>query len=141
MKEKETPPEQCADIKLRIQETQNRAAIAVNTNLLYPYWEIGTYVSRVQKELGWGSNVVKTLSGDIWTAFPEMQGFSVRNLKYMIRFADKYQPGYLSELVKVASSKTIDNQYVPKVKPVTALLASENIKKVQTASALIYYCQ
>jgi len=100
MNEKETQLKQFAAIKQRIQETQNRAAIAVNTNLLYLYWEIGTFVSRAQRELGWGSNVVKNLSDEIRTTFPEMKGFSVRNLIYLIRFADKYQPSYLSGLVK-----------------------------------------
>ena len=122
MKKKETQLEQFAIIKQRIQETQNRAAIAVNTNLLYLYWEIGTYVSRAQKGLGWGSNVVKELSDEIRTAFPEMKGFSVRNIKYMIRFAEMYQASYLSELVKGVSYNDTDNQNVTKMQTTSALL-------------------
>jgi predicted nuclease of restriction endonuclease-like (RecB) superfamily len=44
----------------------------------------------LQKEKGWGSKVIDQLSQDLKSAFPDMKGFSTRNLKYMRQFADEY---------------------------------------------------
>ena len=149
MKKKETQLEQFAIIKQRIQETQNRAAIAVNTNLLYLYWEIGTYVSRAQKELGWGSNVVKELSDEIRTAFPKMTGFSVRNIKYMIRFATTYDISSISKYdvlsisdnsnSEIEASQYTDIEHDAKVQPAAALLPDNINEKVQPLAALVDY--
>ena len=51
------------------------------------YWEIGQDILARQAEQGWGAKVIERLAHDLRTAFPEMQGFSVRNLKYMRAFA------------------------------------------------------
>ncbi|GAA2225585.1 hypothetical protein GCM10009851_06720 [Herbiconiux moechotypicola] len=40
-----------------------------------------------QSSGGWGSKVIARLAGDLRTAFPEMKGFSPRNLTYMRTFA------------------------------------------------------
>ena len=50
-----------------------------------PYPKFG-----LQKEQGWGSKVIDQLSRDLKSAFPEMKGFSVTNLKYMRKFAAEY---------------------------------------------------
>jgi hypothetical protein len=45
---------------------------------------------RHQKEKGWGAKVIDRLAVDLRLAFPEMQGFSSRNLKYMRAFSEAY---------------------------------------------------
>ena len=60
---------------------------AVNTELIRLYWEIGNEILKRQEELGWGAKVIPQLSKDLMAEFPEMKGFSVRNLKYMRLFA------------------------------------------------------
>ena len=51
------------------------------------YWDIGRSILDKQADQGWGSRVIDRLAGDLREAFPEMKGFSPRNLKYMRAFA------------------------------------------------------
>jgi predicted nuclease of restriction endonuclease-like (RecB) superfamily len=79
-----------ASIKERIQSAQVRAAVAVNRELVMLYWGIGTEITRRQKAEGWGTKVIENLGRDLKSSFPEMQGLSPRNLKYMKAFADAW---------------------------------------------------
>ena len=54
------------------------------------YWDIGQGILRKQKEEGWGAKVIDRLSADLAKAFPDMKGFSPRNLKYMRAFAESW---------------------------------------------------
>lgn len=75
------------DLKTQIHEAQQRAAQAINLELVVLYWQIGNAILLRQDKQGWGAKVVDRLAHDLRTAFPDMQGFSVRNLKYMRAFA------------------------------------------------------
>ena len=44
----------------------------------------------LQSQQGWGSKIIDTLSKDLKREFPNMKGFSVRNLKYMRQFTSVY---------------------------------------------------
>ncbi len=77
-------------IKTRIQQTQLRAVVAVNKELILLYWQIGKAILERQQEEGWGTKVIDHLSADLHASFPQMRGFSVRNLKYMRAFAQAY---------------------------------------------------
>ena len=79
-----------ASIKERIQSAQVRASLAVNNELVLLYWGIGNEITRRQKEEGWGTKVIDTLARDLKRSFPDMQGFSLRNLKYMKAFAEAW---------------------------------------------------
>jgi len=79
-----------AELKLRIHTAQQRATLAVNRELVLLYWQIGRDILTRQAEQGWGANVVERLSQDLRTAFPEMKGFSPRNLKYMRAFSEAW---------------------------------------------------
>jgi len=74
------------DLKARIHRAQQRAALAVNRALVLLYWQIGRDILARQAEQGWGAMVIERLAHDLRTAFPEMKGFSPRNLKYMRAF-------------------------------------------------------
>ena len=78
------------DLKERISQTQVRAAIALNTELVLLYWQIGRDILTRQQQQGWGAKVINRLATDLRSAFPEMKGFSPRNLKYMRAFAETY---------------------------------------------------
>jgi predicted nuclease of restriction endonuclease-like (RecB) superfamily len=54
------------------------------------YWHIGRDILQRQSRDGWGSKVIDRLSQDLRNAFPDMKGFSPRNLKYMRAFADAW---------------------------------------------------
>lgn len=87
-----------ADIKQRIQEAQVKAVVAVNQELLLLYWEIGQLIVERQTKQGWGTKVVEQLASDLKKTFPNMKGFSRRNLFYMRKFANTY-PNF--EIVQV----------------------------------------
>ncbi len=78
------------DLKARIHSAQQRAALAVNRELVMLYWQIGRDILARQAEQGWGAKVIERLAHDLRTAFPEMKGFSPRNLKYMRAFAEAW---------------------------------------------------
>ncbi len=77
-------------LKERIQNSQQRAALAVNGELILLYWDIGNEILKRQAEQGWGAKVIEKLATDLKTAFPELKGFSTRNLKYMKAFANSW---------------------------------------------------
>lgn len=79
------------DLKNRIHTSQLRAGLAVNKELILLYWDIGRQILHRQKEEGWGTKVIDRLARDLNREFPEMKGFSSRNLKYMRAFAAAYQ--------------------------------------------------
>ncbi|WP_028315958.1 PDDEXK nuclease domain-containing protein [Desulfatibacillum aliphaticivorans] len=89
-----TPPigyaDWLADLKARIHAAQQRAALAVNSELVTLYWQIGRDILARQAEQGWGSKVIDRLAQDLRKAFPDMKGFSPRNLKYMRAFAEAW---------------------------------------------------
>src|SRR6056297_3651662 len=69
------------DIKRRVRSAQLKAATAVNTALLEFYWSLGADIVEKQKNAAWGSGFLKQLSKDLMTEFPDMKGFSRRNLE------------------------------------------------------------
>jgi predicted nuclease of restriction endonuclease-like (RecB) superfamily len=79
-----------ADLKARIHTAQQRATLAVNRELVLLYWQMGRDILARQSEQGWGAKVIARLAHDLRAAFPEMKGFSPRNLKYMRAFAQAW---------------------------------------------------
>ena len=79
-----------ADLKGRIHSAQQRATLAVNRELVLLYWRIGHDILVRQADQGWGAKVIDRLAHDLRAAFPEMKGFSPRNLKYMRAFAQAW---------------------------------------------------
>lgn len=81
-----------ADLKARVRAAQVKAALSVNRELILLYWHIGREILRAQKAEGWGAKVVERLAKDLAAEFPEMGGFSARNLKYMRSFVEEWEP-------------------------------------------------
>ena len=79
-----------ARLKSQIQTAQVRAATAVNRELVILYWGIGKEILTRQQEDGWGAKVIERLAKDLRSEFPDMQGLSPRNLKYMRAFAEAW---------------------------------------------------
>jgi predicted nuclease of restriction endonuclease-like (RecB) superfamily len=76
-----------ADLKARIRQERLRVVLTSNAVMVLLYWDIGRSILDKQADQGWGSRVIDRLAGDLREAFPEMKGFSPRNLKYMRAFA------------------------------------------------------
>ena len=79
-----------AELKVKIHNAQQRATLAVNHELILLYWQIGRDILSRQAEQGWGAKVIERLTHDLRNLFPNMKGFSSRNLKYMRSFADTW---------------------------------------------------
>ena len=88
------PPDGYTDwvlaLKERIHTAQQRAALAVNQELVLLYWQIGQDILTRQSAEGWGAKVIDRLAHDLRNDFPDMKGFSPRNLKYMRAFAEAW---------------------------------------------------
>lgn len=74
-------------LKQRVHQAQTRAQRTVNTELVQPYWSIGKEILLRQEQQGWGSKTISRLAEDLRAEFPQMRGFSPRNLQYMTTFA------------------------------------------------------
>ncbi|MEQ5841427.1 hypothetical protein BWP39_11800 [Paraburkholderia acidicola] len=79
-----------AELKQRVEHARLRAAASVNRELVGLYWQIGRDILERQQREGWGTRVVDQLARDLKAAFPDMRGFSPRNLKYMRALAQAW---------------------------------------------------
>ncbi len=75
------------DLEQRIQSERLRIVLASNAAMILLYWEIGQSILEKQNAQGWGKKIIDRLSFDLREQFPEMKGFSPRNLGYMKAFA------------------------------------------------------
>lgn len=78
------------NLKTRIKQERLKAVFSANAALILMYWDIGALILEKQGKQGWGAKIIDRLSHDLKTAFPQMSGFSPRNLKYMRKFADSW---------------------------------------------------
>ena len=76
-----------SELKQQVRAARFTAQRRVNTELVRLYWGIGATILQRQGNEGWGSNVIGRLATDLRSEFPEMKGFSPRNLAYMRAFA------------------------------------------------------
>lgn len=79
-----------ANLKHNIHKTRLKIVLASNASMVLLYWDIGNRILNKQKTAGWGAKIIDRLAADLRTAFPEMKGFSPRNLKYMRAFAQAW---------------------------------------------------
>ena len=87
------------DLKNKISSSRYEASRAVNKELILLYWDIGNSILRKQESKGWGKKIIQQLSQDLAKAFPEMKGFSERNLDYMRHFAKLWPDVQISQQV------------------------------------------
>lgn len=98
-----------SDLKKRIRVTQLKAAINVNVEMLKFYWSLGEDICNKQKQYKWGANFMKSLSLDLRTEFPDVEGFSWSNL-YKIRKWYLFYSSQLEFLYQVGTKlQVVDN--------------------------------
>ncbi len=98
-----------ANLKEKIREARVRSALTLNAQLLSLYWEIGATIAQQERSEGWGAKTVERLSADLRDEFPDMQGLSPRNLRYMRDFAVAYPhfPNLQAPLAKLDSPQFV----------------------------------
>jgi predicted nuclease of restriction endonuclease-like (RecB) superfamily len=79
-----------AKLKASITQTRLQVIIASNAAMVHLYWEIGQQILDRQSHSGWGAKVIDRIAYDLQQAFPQMKGFSSRNIKYMRAFASAW---------------------------------------------------
>lgn len=77
-------------IKDLVFEGRRKIMFTANVQMSMMYYHIGKLILQRQEAEGWGSGVIDRLSADLKKSFPEQQGFSPRNLKYMRKFAEEW---------------------------------------------------
>ena len=100
-----------AEIKARIRTAQVKAALAANAELVLLYWQMGQRIAEMQAKEGWGAGVIPRLAADLHAEFPEMRGFSERNLKRMIAFYREYRDVFA--IGPQASAQLAGGEFVP----------------------------
>jgi hypothetical protein len=95
-----------ADLKIHIRQSQIKAMIKVNDEMLHLYWDLGHDIVVRQMDAVWGSGFYKNLSKELKVEFPDMQGFSVTNLKYCKYFYQFY-----------SQNEKIHQQLADKIRP------------------------
>ena len=87
------------NIKQEILKSQYKAMQAVNTEMIYMYWNIGKIIL---DNTEWGNKFIDNLSMDLKREFPDIQGFSSRNLRNMRNFYKEYPD---MEILQTLSAK------------------------------------
>ena len=74
------------EVSKRFRQSQIRAAVKVNDEMLRFYWSLGKDISRMSENAAYGTGFYKAISADLQDIFPNVHSFSVTNLKYMRYF-------------------------------------------------------
>ena len=109
-------------IKLKARQAQIRASVRVNSTLIEFYWELGEEIVLKQKNTNWGSGFLKNMSRDLMDEFPEVKGFSKRNLEFIRKW-------YLYYSQKDSITKQVVSQLalIPWGHNIVIIQKSENI--------------
>ncbi len=111
-------------VKEEIRQAQYKATLQVNRELILLYYHIGALIN---EHKSWGNKFIDNLAADIRMDFPQAKGYSVRNLKYMAKFAGVYEDdqfvqqvvaqipwGHITLLLDKLRDDTVRNWYVEK---------------------------
>jgi predicted nuclease of restriction endonuclease-like (RecB) superfamily len=87
------------ELKSKIRSVQIKAAIAVNSQLITFYWELGKMISEKIALSNWGDKILEQVSKDLKGEFSEMKGLSRSNLSYAKQFYEFYQSAIVQQPV------------------------------------------
>ena len=100
------------ELKSKIQQSQIKAALAVNSQLIQLYWDLGKQIAEKQETAKWGSGFIDQLSRDLKEEFPAMSGFSAKNLRYCRAFYEFYANSSIWQQVVAKLEKPHTKQFV-----------------------------
>jgi predicted nuclease of restriction endonuclease-like (RecB) superfamily len=123
------------EIKSRVRQAQQRAALFANAEMIRLYWDIGNLIADRKEAEGWGAGVIPRLAVALKNEIPEEKGFSERNLGYMIRFALDYAPVPISQqaVAKLGSKDCISEASSNLQRPVAESQVAEFHGSVKAA--------
>ena len=118
-----------AEVKHRYRSAQVKAAVRVNAEKLLFNWQLGRDLVQKKAEERWGAGVVEQVSLDLQNAFPDADGFSVRNLWYMKKWYAFYVEQNSSPILQqsVSELQLSINQYSKKLQQPVAEIMGEKL--------------
>jgi len=136
-----------AELKNRIKSSQIKAAVSVNRELIGLYWELAEKIVEKQKSSQWGDGLLAQMSKDLQEEFPDMKGFSKRNLELMRQWYLFWAEGEAVVQEALAQS-TIGQQLVAQI-PIAKQLATQIpwwhnvviISKIKNHEEALFYVQ
>ena len=128
------------DIKNRIKTAQCRAVLSANKELIELYWNIGRIIIENTK---YGSKFIENLARDIKIDFPNLKGFSARNLKYMRKFAEFVHDPQKVPTVSALLSWSHNRRLLDKTKTLDEYIwyAAQTIENGWSLSSLEYHVE
>jgi predicted nuclease of restriction endonuclease-like (RecB) superfamily len=118
------------ELKQRVLQSQLKAAVKVNSELLELYWQLGADIVERQKTATWGDKLLAQLSKDLMATFPNMKGFSKRNLEQIRRWFCYWNDE--SAIAKQAVAQLVQIPWGHNIQIIT---------KCQTMEEAVYYVQ
>ena len=100
-------------VKSEIKAAQYKAAVSINQELILLYHSIGEVINAHKV---WGNKFIDNLAKDIKVSFPNAKGYSVRNLKYMAKFASAYPDRHFVQTVSARIPWSHNTAILDKVK-------------------------
>jgi predicted nuclease of restriction endonuclease-like (RecB) superfamily len=138
------------ELKVNIKRSQIKAALAVNSELIRLYWDLGKQIVEKQEYAQWGSGFIDQLSEDLKAEFPEMGGFSSYNLRMCRTFYSFHNESISIWEQLVPKLQNSDNQYITKSQQFAGFLGTplfnipwgHNVlilKKIKNQEEAIFY--
>ena len=134
-------------LSLRYRQSQIKAAVKVNTEMLKFYWNLGRDIVTLKAESKWGSKFLGNLSHDLQEANLEARCFSTTNLLYMTNFYNMYCQ-YFEVTPQVGGAKMHSRNYSPSWGAIvegyyvnflgTSQIADRQIQRESTKSGVLY---
>jgi len=113
------------DLKTQIKTGQIKATLSVNSQMIMMYWDLGRQISEKQESSKWGSGFIEQLSKDLKEEFPDMTGFSLRNLQIIKQWYLFYSRNNLSITKQIVSQLQLpENQQDTKAKQLVSQFIS-----------------
>lgn len=103
-------------IKATINTARHSAVLSANKELISMYYKIGKIIN---EHKSWGNKFIDSLAKDIKIAYPDCTGYSVRNLKYMAKFAQEYTDEQFVQTVSAQIPWSHNIDIMDKVKDVS----------------------
>jgi len=101
------------EITTKIRSARKNAILAVNNEMVLLYWNIGKIINEKSK---WGNKFIESLAKDIKLEYPAVRGYSVRNLKYMAKFAKTTSNPEIVQTISAQLSWSHNTSLLDKVK-------------------------
>ena len=137
-----------SELKEKVRNSQLKAAIKVNYEMLDLYWTLGEYIVKNQEQHSWGDAFIKTLAKDLQKEFPDMKGFSETNIKYIRRWYSFYRKG-LQSVAEIENNNSnskglqpvaqLDEKVIEYIKQIPWGHNQRIINKCKTMDEAIYY--